>query len=357
MKFDLARFEALVESGHVRKVTKGDLVLFNYTDHTTYSKEWCEYTKAARGLILHKDTGEVVARPFPKFFNLGEMPETQLQNLPNEPYRVFEKMDGSLGIIYYYNNKWNVATRGSFDSEQAVKGLELLKKYDLEWFDPGCTYLVEIIYPDNKIVVNYGKDEKLVLLAIINKYDGHEFPIWVETNSTGMKAPEAFSYSIEEAIELKSQLPKDQEGFVIRFQSGLRVKIKGDEYLKIHKMISNMSPLSFWESMVDGVVNKEYLAQLPEEFKAEFEPMVARLEERYKEVMKDIIKDYVELDIDNIAARHVSKEKLKSVGLLVHNQPERFRHPSAVFPYLLEKHQAVDKYIMKFIRPKANVLG
>jgi RNA ligase len=39
-------------------------------------------------------------------------------------------MDGSLGILFNYKGEWVLATRGSFTSDQSVKGTELLQKYD-----------------------------------------------------------------------------------------------------------------------------------------------------------------------------------------------------------------------------------
>ena len=59
--------EDLTRDGYLRKVTNGDLVLFNYTDKTTFERAWqTKYTLHSRGLILNKNTGEVVAKCFPK---------------------------------------------------------------------------------------------------------------------------------------------------------------------------------------------------------------------------------------------------------------------------------------------------
>lgn len=295
MKYDLTKFEELVEQGYLRKSEKGSLVLYGYTDKTTFDRNWNEYTSIARGLILDKNTGEVVAKPFPKFFNLGEMESVSFANLPKEPYKVYEKCDGSLGIIFFHNNEWHMSTRGSFYSSQAVKGLEILKKkYNMNWLYPGFTYLVEIIYPDNKIIVNYKGEEKLVLLGVYHTeseqeivWDGQygEYGSWGRFQSTGLELPEQYEYTIEEMIALKKTLPKDDEGFVVRFESGLRVKIKGEEYMRIAKMISQMSPLSFWEAMENGIVNRKYVHQLPEEFRSEYEPMIDKLEEQFTQIL------------------------------------------------------------------------
>jgi len=97
-----------------------DLWILNYTAACQYDRAWDPITLTTRGLILNKQ-GYIVARPFSKFFNLGEQPETQLERLPNLPFSVFEKVDGSLGILYRGpDSKLRIATRGSFTSTQAL---------------------------------------------------------------------------------------------------------------------------------------------------------------------------------------------------------------------------------------------
>jgi RNA ligase len=360
MKYDLEAFEDLVRHGYLKKATKGDLVLYGYTDQTTFERAWqTPYTLHARGIIFDSKTGQLVAKPFPKFFNLGEMENMSISNLPKEPYKVYEKADGSLGIIFHYQGQWHMATRGSFQSEQAIRGMEILKKkYNMAWLYPGFTYLVEIIYPDNKIIIDYKGEEKLVLLGVYHTesqqevvWDGQygQSGSWGRFQSTGMELPKQYNYTIEEMIELKKSLPKDDEGFVVRFESGLRVKIKGDEYMRIAKMISQMSPLSFWEAMKDGRVGREYVMQLPEEFRKEYEPMIEKLEQQYTQVMQEIEGDRKHLPAGDL----LSKEGQKTLGLLVQGKND-FKHPTAMFSLIKHQVPALQKYVMKLIRPTGN---
>ena len=143
------------------------LLILNYTNKCQFDRLWDEITMICRGLIVDNDWN-IIARPFTKFFNLGELTEA----LPYKKFNVYEKLDGSLGILYWINNIPFIATRGSFESEQAIKGTEMLFKYQLDILDKNYTYLFEIIYPDNKIVVDYGTEEKLVLLAKIHTETG-----------------------------------------------------------------------------------------------------------------------------------------------------------------------------------------
>lgn len=354
MLYDVEKFEEFYKQGYLRKSEKGDLVLYGYTEKTTFDRHWNEYTRAARGLILEKSTGKVIAKPFPKFFNMGEMEETFLVNLPmGMNYTSFEKVDGSLGIIFNHDGQWQIATRGSFYSEQAQKGAELLKKYDLSAINSATTLLAEIIYPANKIIVDYGQEEKLVLIGAYDTGSGHEFnpaTVLQFSQQTGMPHAKLFAYSIMDMVELQKTLPKDEEGFVVRFDNGLRVKIKGEEYLRIAKMLSHMSPISFWESMVDGKVPREYLAQLPEEFKKEFESIVETLESQFKVTLEEVKQDSYALP-----TRELSPEGRKSIGIFLRDTAE-VKHKSAMFPLLEGKMGVVTKYVMKQIRPDGNDL-
>lgn len=355
MNYDLAQLEDLVKHGYLRKAENDDLVLFGYTDQTTFERAWdTKYTRNARGLIFDKKNGRLVAKPFPKFFNLGEQPETQILNFPNEPYRCFEKADGSLGILYYYKGQWNVATRGSLASEQAIKAQEILEKYNTGAFSIVCTYLVEIVYPENKIIVNYGGEEKLVMLAAYHTHTEKEVnlsAVRFQAEAAGMPVVKEYQYTIDEMIALQKTLPKDEEGFVVVFESGLRVKIKGDEYCKIAKMISQMSYLSFWEAMEKGKVSRDYVKQLPEEFRAEFEPMIDQLEAQYQSVLKEVGQDVAKLPQVDFK----SKEGKKTIGLFLSGD-HGLKHPHAMFIAVVHNADGMEKYIMKRIRPTGNEL-
>ena len=355
MKYDIAEFEKRVEEGFLRKSEKGDLVLYGYTDKCTFDRAWDEYTRVARGLILNKNTGQVVAKPFPKFFNLGEMEETFLTNLPTCGYKAYEKVDGSLGIIFYYDGEWQVSTRGSFYSDQAVMGKEILAQYDMSLVPKTLTLLAEIIYPENKIIVNYGQDRMLVLLGSFDT-NGHEYShITLQglADYTGMPLAKAYDYTIQDMITLQEHLKKDEEGFVVRFDNGLRVKIKGKEYLRIAKLMSSLSPLALWETMKDGKVDTFYLQQLPEELRADYEPYVVQLEQQYELIKLEIAESVNEV-LQATSPNGFGDNWRKDVGLYLNDHD--LKHSSAVFPVLLNNNIALSKYIMKQIRPTGNAI-
>jgi len=249
------------------------LTIWNYTPKVQYGENfkryvyWDEVTSQTRGLVTD-DKGNVVARPFKKFFNLDENRHT-----PTEEFEVFEKMDGSLGILFSYQGEWVLATRGSFTSDQAVRGTKILQKYDYKRLNPNYTYLFEIIYPENRIVVNYDFED-LVLLAVIKTDDGtelnlhdgeYDLRVVNQIKNLGFNIVRRFDKLNKDFTLLKHAVPDSKEGYVIRFSNGDRLKIKGDEYVRLHKIMSNLTNMSIWEALSEGKEVTSILEGVPDE--------------------------------------------------------------------------------------------
>jgi len=250
------------------------LTIWNYTPKVQYGegnaqyKFWDDVTKQCRGLVTDNE-GNVVARPFKKFFNIEEN-----QHTPTEQFDVYEKMDGSLGILFNYKGEWVLATRGSFTSDQSVKGTELLQKYDYQRLNPDYTYLFEIIYPENRIVCTYDFED-LVLLGMIHTESGDEVNIHLGNdedvrfknllNNLGFNIVRKYD-GISDYTYLKHAISDNREGFVVRFSNGDRMKIKGEEYLRLHKIMTNLSTTGVWEVLSTGGKMEDYLKDVPDEF-------------------------------------------------------------------------------------------
>jgi RNA ligase len=267
MKYNLEVLSEYIDKGLVVKQNHPTLPLsiYNYSRTTQYDGMWDDITLNCRGLVLDNE-GNVIAKPFPKFFNYEEH---KPEDIPNENFEVYEKMDGSLGIVFHYNDEWHVATRGSFTSEQAIKGKELLDtQYNVSSLRKTRTYLFEIIYPENRIVVDYGDDEKLVLLAVMDTESGEEIPssalyFMVED---GWDVVTTYKTWGEDWETLKTEISKDNEGYVIRFSGGMRMKIKGTEYVRLHRILTNFSNKDIWELLKNGEPLEPFLERVPDEF-------------------------------------------------------------------------------------------
>jgi RNA ligase len=256
-QFDRERLEALVADGWLssQRHPDADLWIYNYTKRTQYEGHWTEETLVCRGLILDQ-AGEVVARGFSKFFNY---PSPQAPSLPAESsFVVTEKIDGSLGILYYLDGQACIATRGNFTSEQALEGTAMIREHELERVD-GVTPLFEIVYPRNRIVVDYGDRRELTLLAAICNETGADKPL---PHYSGPVVPRHSHRDIDSLAALEEH---NREGFVVAFESGLRVKIKFAEYARLHKIVTEINARMIWESMRDGDDLDGLLPGLPEE--------------------------------------------------------------------------------------------
>lgn len=262
LTIDIEELKEAVDKGlvAVQKHPTLDLFIYNYTAKVQYERLWSDITLACRGLILDAEYN-IVARPFPKFFNLGEQVN---QVVPEMQFEVYDKMDGSLGIMYWHDDKPYIATRGSFNSEQAKKANAMLyDKYSatFEKLDKTRTYLFEIIYPENRIVVDYGLAEELVLLAMINTQTGEEY----ELEQLGFPIVARYN-GIKDLATIKDINDDCKEGFVIRFANNHRLKIKFKEYIRLHRIVTQISSLDIWEYMQSEKSFEEILDSVPDEF-------------------------------------------------------------------------------------------
>ena len=239
------------------------LTIWNYSEKVQYEGLWDEITMQTRGLVTDNE-GNIIVRPFNKFFNIEEGKHT-----PTEEFEVYEKMDGSLGILFFYEGKWIVATRGSFTSDQSVKAQELLRsKYIVESIPKGYATLFEIIYPENRIVVDYGDEEKLVVLGMTSRVSGKEMDynsLLNVHNESGMSVVKKYD-GINDYKQLKGRIENNQEGFVVKFTNGERIKLTGEEYLRLHKIMTNLSTTAVWEVLSNGDDIENLLKDVPDEF-------------------------------------------------------------------------------------------
>lgn len=272
---------ALLAEAHRGAVTvrrcaeRPGLAIYTYTDRATYEALWTPAVEIARGLVLDHDARRIVATPFPKFFNLGE----RGLGPPAEPFEAFEKVDGSLGTLAHDGLRWRVTTKGSFASDQARWAEAWLAARDTSALVPGTTYCFEIVYPENRIVVSY-QWAGLVLLAAYGE-DGREwsYPELVATaDALGTRAAERYSYpSVAALVEAAAAFRADREGFVVRFAGGFRLKVKGAEYLRVHRLVSRVTPLALWEAIVAGDDLDAIRVQIPEEFWRDFDAIRSAL--------------------------------------------------------------------------------
>jgi len=283
-----------VKARNIVRVVDGDLEIFNYTTHAQYNANWNVFTLISRGLVIDVRKQAVIATPFPKFFNFGEAKVWDADKVSGEVL-VYKKYDGSLGIVFFDGEKWRVATRGSFDSDAAIWGQQWLdKNIDTSLLEIGNTYLFEIIYLGNRVVVPYDFQE-MILLSVYG-FNGCEYTrerVENLADKLRIRVTEVEQFeSVDKLLQAAKTLDRNSEGWVIRFANGHRLKVKGVEYCRLHRLTSKVTPLAIWEVLQEGDDTEAIRKELPEEHLQEFDKICSILEAKLESLIKDVSEIY-----------------------------------------------------------------
>ena len=315
--FDANLLTTMVTEGYVRvqRHPSAPLVIHNYTEKAQYEGVWNPVTLACRGLIATVD-GTVVARPFPKFFNHGQ-PGAPTVPLDAEVI-VTDKADGSLGVLFHDGTGLAVATRGSFASDQALHATAILRERYPFWAPPaGLTVLVEIIYPGNRIVLDYGGLDDLVLLGAVDLVTGASrgpdaVPDWPGP------VVDSFAHATLGAA-LAAPPRADREGLVVWFPDrDLRVKIKYAEYVRLHRIVTGLNARTVWENIddLDALIEPlpdefhAWVRSIAAELRAEVDATAAAIEETYQSIVDDLPAGWTRKDFAARAVSHALRGSL-----------------------------------------------
>lgn len=292
----LANLANEVQFERVRKIPHPTLPLsiYNYTEKTQFSKAFNETNALCRGLVISND-GELVARPFKKFFNFEELKEGSAEFSPDNIQEIWTKEDGSLIVAFWWEGSWHTITRGSWASDQAISAPALLSKKFLCGASRQKTYLFELVGPSNiNVVRNYEKDT-LILLGIIDTQSAIEATadeIRAYAEGFGFSTPklwtaEEFSYDL-----IKENLNPNFEGVVLKNRRGERCKIKTETYVQLHRMITGLSDsgiFKLWQDRRGGNLSME---GIPDEFFAEINSKMDAVEARWVKYRASVISEW-----------------------------------------------------------------
>jgi len=305
---------------NVRKHPTFPLWIYNYSKRVQRKDVWNEVTNACRGLILDEEFN-VVSRPFRRFLNHDEISPV---DIPKESFAVTEKMDGSLGISYFYEGIWYIATRGSFDSRHALRANQILhQKYAdcLKKMKPEYTYLFEVLYPENRIIVDYGNREELVLLAVINTATGQEVNDDAELSFTKLKIIEGFN-SLDDVLKLNDD---HSEGVVVRFANGSRLKVKFEKYKRQHRIMLSLTDTKIWKYLAFGRDFEKLYNYAGEEFYGWINETKEELLSAYNTLKEEVMKEFNTLPPFNSHEEAIDylaeKEHAELLCSLFNNEP------------------------------------
>ena len=231
------------DTGIIHSVHKGYSVI-NYVFSADETFDTA-IARECRGLKFAPD-GTLIARPFHKFFNLGEKRPPQ-----DEPWGtghvILDKLDGSMIHPAIVDGEMVFMTRmGRSDQAQHAwsKAGPEIKALSAEMIEAGYTPIFEFTSPDNRIVVAYDAPE-LTLLAIRHMRTGSYMPHKdVEQKGTEHGVAVVGSFGIVEDVAkfwADARALEDVEGYVIAFENGHRIKIKADAYVLRHKALTGLA--------------------------------------------------------------------------------------------------------------------
>ena len=233
---------------HITVTEKDSLALFKYSQ---LESDWNEpICRECRGLILEKGSWKVVRYAFDKFFNINE---SYAAKIDWTSAKGTEKIDGSLISLFYYKDKWCVATNGMIDAYEAILSPnEKYKTYGELWeaainsnypdfmkdgiddLDPNCTYTFELVSPYNKVVIYY---DKPMVYHIGTRYNLNFKEMDIDI---GIQKPK--SYKLEGQDEyirfVLEKMDPSHEGIVVRDRYFNRIKLKTEHYLELAHRIS-----------------------------------------------------------------------------------------------------------------------
>lgn len=259
----------------------------------------------------------------------------------NENVEATVKYDGTLGIAFVWNGEVMVTTKRRMDSEQAIWAKQWIMGHcNLTSFQAGHTYLFEIIYQNNTVIVNH-PFEGLVLLAITDE-NGVELPYEDVLNcarnmgffmvTPRITAPYSeilwycggISLSTEASATqnrpalISGALPenKRQEGWVVKFNDGSRQKIVYSWRNEVSKIVCLVHPQIVW-LLVKHDKFKGILRKLPSHFLVEIRRMIQAIGRKFTETVRHIEKHLTDLHAESqVSTQHERKQYGMSWGYI-----------------------------------------
>jgi len=214
---------------------------------------WVKETLIYRSSLWDKD-GNPVSLSFKKFFNWDEKPDIFPVPSNLTGAKLMEKLDGSTLIFSRYKGQTVIRTRGTVNARMQVNGHEidyLLQKYPkfatmLEQADTyDQSFICEWLSPTNRIVLNYGNEPDMKLIAVINHVDyslASQSALDVYAESWDLPRPRTFSYNSVEEMKAAVEVLQDQEGLCVYYNNEQQIrKVKAASYLFLHRAKSEIS--------------------------------------------------------------------------------------------------------------------
>lgn len=274
-----------------------DLYVLNYNQIDSPKNH--QVTNECRSLVVKEgESGwEVVSRGFDRFFNHGEIDGFEYDITKMIAY---EKVDGSLVCLFYYNGEWLYRTRSMIMPETTVNG------WDTTWKDliepvllgkgfhefnhcPSWTYIFEVVGVENRVVTRYNESAAYLLAVRDNQVGDYINMGMLYPEQRGWRLPNKYEFNtINNCLQAAKDLKDLNEGYVLYDNFGVpRIKVKNPAYVAAHLLRGEgLNPKRIMQ-LIFMNETAEYLAIFPED-KVHFEPYL----EVYSQLEYEIIGCY-----------------------------------------------------------------
>jgi len=360
MRLDIDELQRLCSTRLLNLVrdAQSDLLIADYSARAQYDDAWDAHPILldCRGTIIRPD-GQIVAKPFRKFFNAGERPQTSMERLAllGKP-EIAHKLDGSMGTLFRSapHEPWRIATRGHFASAQALYATEVWQsRHATARPDPDLTYIFEIIYPENRVVVDYGARDELVLIGVVVTESGRELPYATVVQEAQRLDVPCVTLENDLDLALLHSLERPNfEGFVLFWPDDpqqMRVKVKLADYVRLHRLIMGLNERTAWELLRDGADLPAIRRRVPEEVRAWLDDVVYHLAAHYtalQATVKDCVSAVHERGLD--PAERTQRKEIAQLG--------KSLCPPKLLPafFLAVDHKDTSGTLWKLLEPPAD---
>lgn len=310
---------------------KGNLILLRYgnylsvkdgeTENQTMWDEgfWDLYDglyRECRSIVIDVKNEIIVNCPFRKFFNLNEKPETELEEIKNritkaKSVEISEKIDGSMQCATYYNDEIILTGAQSVDENNSWRlqdGYKML--YNNENYikmikeNPNWTFIFEYVSLLDAHVVKYTKEQEgLYLIGIRDKFTGEQysynFVLDIVKEYKIDKYMNIYNQTLDEVLQELDIYKSDEREGVVLFIDGFQVKIKYNDYVQIHRVLSAISSVNLViEAVTDGWYD-DLKSKVPSVYCDRIDKIYKIMMNYYQEMDKNV-KYYYQLTMDNV---------------------------------------------------------
>jgi hypothetical protein len=306
----------------VRQYPESNLAVLNYNQ--IESPKYHPIVRECRGLIIDYVKRIPVARAFPRFFNLNEWQEDPFDF--DNIHLIEEKADGSLITVYWWNNTWNVATRGTAFGESPfgmaeikdfrelfIKTIGMPVNKFMSRMSPEYSYSFELCTPYNKVVKLYS-ESRVYLTGGFKVSTGEEldkFHLDYCAGALNVLRPKVYvfeDFSTDKLLESFKDMESTDEGYVLIDHTRNRLKVKNPTYVDLHHMKGEgaLTPRRICDIVFRGET-EEVLSYFPE-----FRDMIIPFQQTYDRMM---------LEIDEVFENYKNIESQKEFALKVKDLP------------------------------------